>query len=65
MIIESVTCFMAKEMVPISIAEKSGFLSIVKKLDVQYKRQGNILANYAANNICRNTYKSDKGIAGS
>ena len=35
-ITESVTHFMAKEMIPISSIEKPGFVSMVKKLDPQY-----------------------------
>ena len=37
MITESVTHFMAKEMIPISTVEKPGFLTMVKKLDLQYE----------------------------
>ena len=36
-ITESVTRFMAKEMIPISTVEKPGFLSMVTKLDPRYE----------------------------
>ena len=36
-ITESVTHFMAKEMIPINTAEKPGFRSMVRKLDLQYE----------------------------